>query len=261
MKIGFAFLTYRGIHNQQVYKKLFDELSADGHEVISAVHSKKRFESTILPDLDFISTIETRWATPSLIEAQILLFSHLFSQGSDIVYFLSGDCLPLRRSKGFISLNQETTFCLQDKEFLGGHNEDYQYDQSKVFSGVNQNKWNNDIFRVNSLDIDFKNFEKQQMFFCINKRDFNTVFQKTLENNYFNKLQRLSPMDEYFWVNIFNLLDIPYRAMDSYLYSNRRNNVNTQAEDFRLCVINDDIKDKYIFLRKLRQENAEINFI
>jgi len=261
MKIGFAFLVYRDIHNQQVWRKLFDGLLANDHTILSSCHAKEEFELPLLPEVSFVKSIRTKWSAPSLIEAQFLLFADLFEKGADIVYLCSGDMLPLPRSKGFISFNEETTFCVQDKFNLEGYSDSVEYDQSVAYSGVNQNKWNYDIFVRNGFEIAWKDFEKQAMFFAISKNDFKVFAAKAFEENFFNRLIRLVPMDEYFWINLFILLKISFRSMPNYLFCHKKTNLETQAQNFRLCMINDEMKDKYMFLRKIKQEGAEIEFI
>lgn len=260
MKIGLAFLVYRTIHNQTVWKKLINELEKLGHEVLLACHSKEPVSSDILEDLELTDTVDTRWAAPSLIEAEILLFSNLFARGAEIVYLVSGDTLPLPRSKGFMAFNEETTLALQDKYELDGYSDNLQYVQKDLFIGANQNKWNHLVFLANGIESEFANFEKQQMFFCINKKDFDFIYDKCVQENYFKRLSGLAPMDEYFWVNLFIRHGINFRNLQNYLYSHKRNCIETQAQNFRLRMVTPEIKNKYLFMRKIREEGAEIEF-
>lgn len=261
MKIGFAFLVYRNIHNQPVWAKLISELKELGNEVLLACHSKEPFSPREVEDLEFTDTVDTRWASPSLIEAEFLLFSNLFARGADIVYLVSGDTLPLPRSRGFIAFNEESTFAAQDKFELDGYFEDMEYNKDYIFVGVNQNKWNHDYFLSKGFEINFKNFEKQQMFFCINQQDFKFIFEKCVKENYFERLSGLMPMDEYFWINLFIEHGVNFRNFPHFLYSNKKNCIETQAQNFRLRMVSQEIKDKYLFMRKIRQEGAEIEFV
>jgi len=261
VKIGFAFLIYRNIHNQHVWKKLFKELEELGNEVLLACHSKEDFDSDLLEDLEFTDRVDTRWAAPSLVKAEILLFSNLFSRGAEIVYLISGDTLPLPRSKGFIAFNEETTFALQDKHELDDYSDHFEYDQQNLFVGVNQNKWNHLVFLANGIESKFANFEKQQMFFCINKEDFDFIYEICIKENYFEKLSGLAPMDEYFWVNLFLKHGINFRNFPDYLYSHKKNCIETQAQNFRLLMVTEKVKNKYLFMRKVREEGAEIEFM
>lgn len=260
MKIGFAFLVYNKIYNEHVWSDLISLLEKDGHEIEMACHAKQPYTGKHPLDIDFIPTIYTKWGDKSLIEATYLLFAHLFEKGVDMVYLFSGDMIPLPLSRGFISFNEESTFCLQNKELLDGFYKRKQYDKSSGFTGINQNLWNRQHFINNGFNIPVEKFEKQAMFFCLTKAAFLEVSEKAIESNAFYKLQGMSPMDEFFWINLFIYYEIPFRPFSNYLFCHKRANIETQAQNFRMSFIDEEIKSKYCFLRKLRQEKVDIVF-
>jgi len=258
MKIGFAFLTYNKIFNEKVWLTLSSELKKHGHEILFSSHSKRPLE-TSLP-LNAIPTIYTRWGDKSLVQASFLLFFDLFNRGADIVYLFSGDMLPLSRSKGFISFNQESTFCIQNKQGLKAHYDQKYYDKRKPFVGINQNLWNLRMFNEKGFIINSKDFHKQAMFFCINAQDFRQIYSHCTKTEAYKKLQQLAPMDEYFWVNLFVYFKIDFRPLANYLYCHKNNNIDTQAQNFRMSFLKEDVLSRFLFLRKLREEGAEISF-
>lgn len=258
MKIGFAFLTYNKIFNEKVWLTLSSELKKQGHEILFSCHSKRPFKS-LLP-LNSIPTIYTKWGDKSLIEASFLLFFDLFNRGADIVYLFSGDTLPLSRSKGFISFNQESTFCIQDKKTLRAHYDQKYYDKTKPFVGINQNLWNLRVFNEQGFKMTSDSLQKQAMFFCVNAENFREVYGHCVKRQAFKKLQKLAPMDEYFWVNLFVYFNIDFRPLSNYLYCHKNNNIDTQAQNFRMAFLREDVLSRFLFLRKLREEGAEISF-
>ena len=102
-------------------------------------------------------------------------------------------------------------------------------------------------------NISFKDFKKQTMFFGITKKDFIKINN---HNNNINDFEKLFAPDEYYFINMFVMLTIPF-SNKNYIYCN--NNINkTEAQIFDFNIIHDsidflnNIKKKYIFLRKVK---------
>ena len=187
------------------------------------------------PDLRFFKhkycftdkIIKTKWAKISLVNASLLLFDKACKLNCDYFLLMSGDTLPL--------INFDNLY-----------NKIINYD-STLFSTCKSEKpkWlENNLQRIN---LNFNIFLKQNMFFCLKKTDYENIdFSNFIK--YYNKA--IVP-DEFFFINIFNYKNQPYKIID-YIVCNLNTDFQTQAIVFSN---NNQIKNidlsKYLFIRKI----------
>lgn len=230
-KVGFAFLVKRRFHNKNYLKTFFGSLNCD-YEI--CVHSKSDMKFDLPFDVDYIPSIKTRWATPSLVVATSMLFDHLFNKGCTIVYLMSGDMIPLRKCKKYVERNRETTFQIQPKHKVPVSIKRYRIQQ--------YNRTTPEF----KLKVSKRNFAKQAMFFCMKKSDF---YKIPVDLELFNDVHAV---DEWFWVNSMKMYNLKYKKHDQYLYCNT-SKFKTQALDFMEPPA-PEIDDNFLFLRKINLE-------
>lgn len=230
MKVGFAFLVTKEFHNREHLKNFFDSLDCD---IEICVHSKKNARFNLPFPVDYIKSIKTGWGQPSLVKASILLFEHLFDKGCDIVYLMSGDMIPLKRCKKFITRNRKTTF----------HAPPPIHNDKPHNSTI---KWNRNQYKGTSLqfkdEIAFNKFTKQNMFFCISSDDFNNIEPD------FSFFQRTFAIDEWFWINTMIYHGMKFQTNINYIYCNPKL-YETQALFFD--EIPEGVNNKFLFMRKI----------
>lgn len=182
MKIGFCFLVKKNISWQNMWRHFFS--SADASEYSIYIHAKTSIVSTSLENV-FVdpNPVETEWASISLVKATKQLLSTAFEDGCDSVVFLSGDTLPLWSFQTIKKLCSKTLFSLQPKTGLSQKQ-------------VNQvNRESNRILSFYGVKSSLQ-LVKQNMFFCINKVDFQLIQDVDI-----NSFPSKEVPDEYFWAN------------------------------------------------------------
>ena len=182
MKIGFCFLVKKNISWQNMWEHFFN--SADASEYSIYIHAKTSVVSTSLENV-FVdpNPVETEWASISLVKATKQLLTTAFEDECDSVVFLSGDTLPLWSFQTIKKLCSETLFSLQPKTGLSQkqvNQVNREYNRILSFYGVES-----------SLQL-----VKQNMFFCINKVDFQLIQDVDI-----NSFPSKEVPDEYFWAN------------------------------------------------------------
>ena len=126
--------------------------------------------------------------------------------------------------------------------------------QPKKFNTENQNKFNNTVY--NNLgkqiknNLSFKDFQKQNMFFGITKKDYEKIYSVRRKMCLFKNCW--CP-DEFYFINIFKLLNLKYE--DKYIFVNNNSKSKTQAmlfkcDEIKLSCIKDN---NFLFVRKIRK--------
>ena len=240
MKVGFAFLTYKLIYNKKTWKNFFDKIDYD-FEV--SIHAKRKPKNKLPFKANYIKKTPTEWGKPGLVRATFFLLTDLFSRGCDVVYFVSGDTIPLPKCVDFVNKNTESNFHLQPKSCK----QKFRLKKFKQTSLEFQNK------------VEEKEFRKQNMFFCISRQNFLDLNRKIGNEidkyNFYKFKEKLFPefgklLDEYFWVNLFKYYNIPFITNNRYIYCNSSNGKRTQAQSFNH--IPEKAKNEFIFMRKVK---------
>lgn len=259
-KVGFAFLSRVDFANKKYYGDFFENLNCNFKV---AIHSKDNARFELPFDCHFINSIDTQWGHISLIEATILLFENLFHEHNcDIVYLLSDDTLPLKKSKNFIYNNISTTFT------------GFTLKKLRKLSEINKHSVNFERFEFNykktskkfKEKISLDDFIKQNMFFCISKNDFldlgvscNSFIEDTkCWRARWNCGENKSPLgdiqiyDEWFWVNMMQFKDLDFSLNENFITCDFNWPYRTQAVIQQS--LPQHINDKYIFARKFLTE-------
>jgi len=247
MKIGFGFMVYNKIHNVSHLDAFFNSIK---HETIISVHAKGRVQNKLPFPINCINTIPTEWGHSSLVVATNLLFHDLFDKGCDVVYIMSGDMLPLRRSISFVNNNKHTNIKIQKNPTTS---------QAKF----NSSKYNSITTAKFKSKISEVEWVKQNMFFCISKEDFyklktpeilksdifvgfNDDYAKKYLPHDKNECVKYFLHDEYYWANALKYNSIDYIDNEQFIYCNI-DQTRTAAQVFSNIPKE---SSEYIFLRK-----------
>ena len=243
MKIGFGFMVYNSIDNASRLNAFFNSIK---HKTIISVHAKERVQNKLPFPVNYINAIPTKWGDSSLVVATNLLFHDLFDRGCDVVYLMSGDTIPLKRSISFVNDNKHTNIKIQKNptEWQAKFNSDKYNDltTAKFKSKISKLEW-----------------VKQNMFFCISKKDFYKLkTPKILKSDIFAGFnddhgKRETLHDEYYWANALEYSNIDYINNEKYIYCNE-NIAMTKAQKFPNIPKE---SSEYIFLRKFINDNKK----
>lgn len=243
MKIGFAFMIKYKIDNASHFNAFFNSIR---HETIISAHAKDRAQNKLPFPVNYINTIPTEWGHSSLVVATNLLFHDLFDRGCDVVYLLSGDTIPLKRSISFVNDNKHTNIKIQKNP-------------TEWQAKFNSAKYNNLTTAKFKSKISELEWVKQNMFFCISKKDFYKLkTPKILKSDIFvgfndDHGERETLHDEYYWANALEYNNIDYINNEKYIYCNIDPS-KTQSQSFSSIPKE---SSEYIFLRKKIESNEQ----
>jgi len=245
-KIGLCFMCYDFIENINFWNIFFYDVPKNEYSIY--IHTKNiNLKNTIL-EIDNCNILEnciilencmnTKWADISLVKASNLLFETALNDGCDYMLLLSSDTISLHDFEYLKNNLTESIFSIQNNPTPG----------QVAFNKKNYNKLFNNI----KQNISFKEFKKQNMFFGITKEDFIKI------NNVYSidKFKNLFAPDEYYFINMFIILNIKL-SNKNYIYcSNILNKTCSQVFDFNTMDNSIDflneIKQNYLFLRKVK---------
>lgn len=197
-KIGFCFMIKSQLHNQNVWKAYLSNIPTHKYKIY--IHYKQKCP-VILENYEFIDSIPTKWADISLVEASLLLFERAYKDGCDTMFLLSGDTLPLQPYKIIDQINT-TIFHVPPI-----------HSSKKWYNAKQYNKLSDDM----KLKMPLSNWEKQNMFFCITRRDYIKIRNHNQTTGY----KKLHAPDEFYFINLFKLLKLNYTQMNNYIFVNR----------------------------------------
>lgn len=235
-KIGFCFLIYDEIFNQKLWKSFFKNIPENEYGIY--IHSKKKILKDLHNSKNYVNIIETKWGHISLVEATHFIFRQAYLDNCDYLLLLSGDTIPIGNFhyiKNHLNLSR---FSIQPKKFNTEKQNNF---NSKVYNKLGKQIKNN---------ISFKNFQKQNMFFGITKKNYEKIYDV---KNKICLFKNCFCPDEYYFINIFILLNLKYE--DNYIFVNNDSKSKTQAKLFNYDKIKFKcIKDNnFLFVRKIRK--------
>ena len=211
MRLGFCFLIYDKIFNESIWKHYFKTIQATGHQYHLYVHAKyPQLFTSQLQELTLLKSIPTKYADISLVRACLTLLSEAYNDNCDYCFLLSGDTLPLTHFKHILPYLDRPIFVLQNKQLIN---------QSKREFNLNNYR-----YLEKYQCIEFKDFEKQHMFFGINQSSLKQV----LAHDVTRLFEKFYAPDEYYFINVIKILKIPYYN-GPYILANKQNTIKTKA--------------------------------
>ena len=264
MKLGLCFLIRDSINlEKELWVNFLKNVNRDSFGIY--VHHKHLGEHTnFVSDLpnakDCTNIIPTARGYPSLVDATRNLFLDAFNDGCDYAYLISGDMIPLCSFGQLQEISKETLFqfletkdikryCNHCKKLLA----DDHFVRRTLFvweKRYEEHYERNANSRIKEIAPSFHDYKKQFMFFGMNKESFLKI-----ESDYnFPKYKKLNGwhwgIDEFYWINICNYLNIKYKKIDNLLFCNR-DPIETQAEHIDFCNSFSKNIRKFFFARKI----------
>ena len=239
MKIGFCFLIYDKIYNIDLWNKFFKNINKDKYGIY--IHSKYTYQNKLENATVFENVIESKWADISLVYLIHFLFEEAILDGCHYLLLLSGDTIPLHNFYQIKKNLKQSIFSVQKNI-------------SHELKKFNLRSYNNLDQEIKN-NIDFENYKKQNMFFGITKDDFIKIRKK--KNIYIDLFKRCIVPDEFYFINLFYILNLKYK--DNFIYiSNNLSCTQSRLLDYRKINFRNVKNNNYLFMRKIINIPSEI---
>ena len=108
-KLGFCFLIYDVIHQEELWNLFFKNVSTDKYSIY--IHYKTNIPLKYFEKFKLNTCIETKYCDISIVHAHNLLFKKALEDGCDKIISLSQSCIPLKSFDHIYDFLTKDDFC------------------------------------------------------------------------------------------------------------------------------------------------------